>query len=152
MNWQEVVKLLRDVFAYADIQIVVYTLNENVVHAMSAEGNANFYADVGKERYSNEVFLGNHELDLDLTKKTQIMKTDFWRTLRSPLREISQWPTFWALPTIPAQGFYDYVEEIDLQYWDLTDEEVIVLIVFLVDARDVYSQRTFDFAKTWKIF
>ena len=29
MNWQEVVKLLRDIFAYADVQIVVYTLGEN---------------------------------------------------------------------------------------------------------------------------
>ena len=27
MNWQEVVKLLRDIFAYADVQIVVYTLD-----------------------------------------------------------------------------------------------------------------------------
>ena len=25
MKWQEVVKLLRDIFAYADVQIVMYT-------------------------------------------------------------------------------------------------------------------------------
>ena len=31
MKWQEVVKLLRDIFAYADVQIVVYTLEENGV-------------------------------------------------------------------------------------------------------------------------
>ena len=37
MNWQEVVKLLRDIFAYADVQLVVYTLEENGVHALSAE-------------------------------------------------------------------------------------------------------------------
>ena len=29
MHCQEVVKLLRDIFAYADVQIVVYTLEEN---------------------------------------------------------------------------------------------------------------------------
>ena len=29
MNCREVVKLLRDIFAYADVQIVVYTLEEN---------------------------------------------------------------------------------------------------------------------------
>ena len=34
MNWQEVVKLLRDIFAYADVQLVVYTLEENGVHAL----------------------------------------------------------------------------------------------------------------------
>ena len=45
MNWQEVVKLLRDIFAYADVQIIVYTLKENGVHALSAERDAEFYAD-----------------------------------------------------------------------------------------------------------
>ena len=45
MNWQEVVKPLRDVFAYADVQLVVYTFEENRVHALSAEGDAEFYAD-----------------------------------------------------------------------------------------------------------
>ena len=35
MNWQEVVKLLRDVFAYSDIHIVVYTLESHGVHALS---------------------------------------------------------------------------------------------------------------------
>ena len=45
MNWQEVGKLLHDIFAYADVQNVVYTLEENGVHALSAEGDAEFYAD-----------------------------------------------------------------------------------------------------------
>ena len=45
MNWQEVMKRLRDIFAYADVQIVVYTLEENGVHAPSAEGVAEFFAD-----------------------------------------------------------------------------------------------------------
>ena len=40
MNGQEVVKLLRVIFAYADVQLVVYTLDENGVHALSAEGEA----------------------------------------------------------------------------------------------------------------
>ena len=29
MNWQEVLKVLGDVFAYADVQLVLYTLEEN---------------------------------------------------------------------------------------------------------------------------
>ena len=44
-NWQEVVKLLRDIFAYFDVRIVVYTLEEHGVHALSVEGDAEFYAD-----------------------------------------------------------------------------------------------------------
>ena len=45
MNWQDVVKLLRDNFACADVQLVVYTLEENGVHALSAERDAKFCAD-----------------------------------------------------------------------------------------------------------
>ena len=45
MNWQEVVKLLRDVFAYSDIHVVVYTLESHGVHAMSSEGDPEFYAE-----------------------------------------------------------------------------------------------------------
>ena len=57
MNWQEVVKLLRDIFANADVQIVVYTLEENGVHALSTEGDAEFYADDEIERYSEKFLL-----------------------------------------------------------------------------------------------
>ena len=45
MNWREVVKLLRDIFAYSNIRIVVYTLEENGVHALSSEGDHDFYAE-----------------------------------------------------------------------------------------------------------
>ena len=51
MNWQEVVKLIRDIFAFADVQNVVWTLEESGVHAPSAEGDAEFYADDEVERY-----------------------------------------------------------------------------------------------------
>ena len=44
MNRQEIVKVLLDIFAYADVHIVVFTLEENGVHALSAEGDAELYA------------------------------------------------------------------------------------------------------------
>ena len=50
MNWQEVVKLLRDIFVYADVQVIVNTLEENGVHALSAEGDGEFYSDDEIER------------------------------------------------------------------------------------------------------
>ena len=50
-NLQEVEKLLRDIFTYADLQIAVNTLEENRVHALSAEGDGEFYADDEIERY-----------------------------------------------------------------------------------------------------
>ena len=71
MNWQEVVKLLQDIFAYAAVQLVVYTLEENGVHALSAEGDAEFYADDEIERYSEEFLLENRELETDFTKDSK---------------------------------------------------------------------------------
>ena len=68
MKWQEVVKLLRDFFAYADVQFVVYTLEENGVHALSAEVDAEFYADDEIERYSENFLLENRELEQILQK------------------------------------------------------------------------------------
>ena len=56
MNWQEVVKLLPDIFAYADVQVVVYTLEIIGVHELSVEGNAGFYADDEIERYSEDFY------------------------------------------------------------------------------------------------
>ena len=50
LNWQENAQLLPVVFAYADVQLVVYPLEENGVYPMSAEGDADFYADDEIER------------------------------------------------------------------------------------------------------
>ena len=52
MNWQDVVKLLRDIFAYSDTQIVVYSLDEHAIHAMFAEGDPEFYAEDEIDRFS----------------------------------------------------------------------------------------------------
>ena len=55
MNWQKVLKLQRDIFAYSDVQPVVYTLDESGVQVMSAVGDAKFYADDEIERYSSSL-------------------------------------------------------------------------------------------------
>ena len=44
-NWKEVVKIMRDIFAYAGVQIAVHTLEKNEVHTMSAESDVEFSAD-----------------------------------------------------------------------------------------------------------
>ena len=67
MNWREIVKLLHDNFAYADVQTLVYTVEENEVHSLSAKGDAEFSADEIK-RYSEEFLLANGELETDFTK------------------------------------------------------------------------------------
>ena len=46
----------------------------------------------------------------------------------------------------------NYVQEFDVQFSDITGEEMILLIDMLVDARDVYSQHKFDVGKTRQKF
>ena len=43
MNWQGVVKMLRDVFAYSDIHVAVYTLESHGVDALLSEDDPEFY-------------------------------------------------------------------------------------------------------------
>ena len=67
-NWQEFVKLLRHVFAYSDIHVVVCTLESHGVHAMSSEGEPEFYAEDEIERYSEDFCLDEKDLETDFTK------------------------------------------------------------------------------------
>ena len=69
-----IMKLLHQIFAYADAQIVVYTLKENGengVHALFAESHAEFYADDEIERYSEEFFQETRELETDFIKESK---------------------------------------------------------------------------------
>ena len=65
VNWQDVVKLLRNIFAYSEIQIVVYSLDEHAIHAMSAEGDPEFCAEDEIDRYSEEFHLNERKLETD---------------------------------------------------------------------------------------
>ena len=47
---------------------MVYTLEENGVNALSAGGDAEFYADDERERASGEFLLENHELETNFIK------------------------------------------------------------------------------------
>ena len=152
MNWQEVVKLLRDIFAYADVKLVVYTLEENGVHALSGEGDAEFYADDEIERYSEEFLLENHELETDFTKDSKSCQPtcdEQFPVLRE--KDHNDRLIDHYLQYQPKE-LINYVKEFDFQYSDITDEEMVLLIDMLVDARDVYSQHKFDVGKTRQKF
>ena len=152
MNWQEVVKLLRDIFAYADLQIVVYTLEENGVQALSAEGDAEFYAEDEIERVSEDFLLENRQLETDFTKDskscqpTSDEQIPVLREKDHNNRLIDHYLQY------QPKKLLNYVKEFDFQYWDITDEEMVLLIDMLVDARDVYSQHKFDVGKTRQNF
>ena len=121
MNWQGVLKLLRDILIYDDVHIVVHTLEENGVHTLSAEGAAQFYADDEMERYSEDFLLENRELETDFTRDSKCCQ---------PICD-EQFPVFREkdhnnrlihnyLQYQPKE-LINYVRDFDFQYSDNTD-------------------------------
>ena len=71
MNWQEVVRLVREVFDHSDIHNVVYSLEIHGVQAMSSEGESEFHAEDEVERYSEEFCLDERDLETNESKTCQ---------------------------------------------------------------------------------
>ena len=79
MNWQDVVGgwwLLRDIFGYSEIQIVVYSLDEHAIHAMYAQGGPEFYAEDEIDRYSEKFHLNEREMETDFTSDAKPCQPD----------------------------------------------------------------------------
>ena len=152
MNWQEVVKLLRDVFAYSDVHVAVCTLKSNGVHAMSSEGDPEFYAEVEIERYSEEFYLDEKDLETDFTKDSKSCQPPCdkqfpilrEKDLNNRLNE--------HYLQYQSKELVDYIKKFYFQYSDMTDEEMTLPIDMLLDSRDVYSQHKFDVGKTRQKF
>ena len=145
-------KLLRDIFVYADVQIVVYTFEENGFHAMSAEGDAEFNAGEGIEQYSEEFLLENRELETDFTKDSKSCPPtcdEQFSVFQEGDHKIRLLDDY--LQHQPKE-IIKYVKEFDFQYSDITDEEMILVTDKLMDARDVYFQHKFDVGKTRQNF
>ena len=152
MKWQEVVKLLRDFSAYSNILIVVYTLEENEVYALSSEGDPNVYAEDEIGKYSEEFYLNDRDLETDFTRDAKSCQPSC----------DEQFPTFREKDNNnhlveqflqnQAKELVQYVKEFDFQLSDKTDEEMTFLIDMLVDSRDTYSQHKFDVGKARQKF
>ena len=128
MNWEEVVKLLQNIFAYADVQIVVYTLEDNGVHALSAEGDAEFYADDEIERYSEEFLLENHELETDFTKDSISCQPTCDKQFPVLSEKDDNNRIIDHYLQYQPKELVNYVKEFDFQYSDITEEEMILLL------------------------
>ena len=152
MNWQDVVKLLRDVFAYSDIQILVYSLDEHAIHAMSAEEDPEFYAEDEIDRYSEEFHLNGIELETDFTSDAKSCQPDSdeqFPILRP--KEQNEALIEHYLQYQPKE-LNDYVKQFDFHYSDMTDNEKTLIIDMLIDSKDVYSPQKFDVGKTRQKF
>ena len=152
MNWQDVVKLLLNIFAYSDIQIVVYSLDEHAIHAMSAEGDAQFYAEDEIDRYSEEIHLNERELETDFTSDAKSCQPHcdeqipFLRPKEQNEALIEHYLQY------QPKELIDYSKHINYQYSDITDNEMTLLIDMLIDSKDVYSLHKFDVEKTLQKF
>ena len=152
MNWQEVVKILRDVFAYSVIHVVVYTLESHGAHAMSSEGDPEFYAEDQIERYSEKFYLDEKDLETDFTKYSKSCQPpcdEQFPILRE--KELNNRLLEHYLQYQPIE-LVDYVKEFQFQHSDFFDEEMTLLIYMLLDSRDVYSRHKVDVGKTRQKF
>ena len=152
MNWQDVVKILRKIFAYSAIQIVVYSLDERAFHAMSTEGDPEFYAKDEIDRYSEEFHLNESELETNFTrdaKSCQPVCDKLFLVLRP--KEQNDALTEHYLQYQPKE-LNDYVKQFDFQSSDITDKKMTLFIDMLIDSKDVYSLQKFDVRKTSQKF
>ena len=152
MSWQGVVKLLRNIFAYSDIQVVVYSLDEHAIHAMSAEGDPEFYAEDEVDRYSEKFHLNERELETDFSSDAKRCQPDCdeqFPILRP--NEQNEALIEHYLQCQPTE-LIDEVEQFSFQYSDITDNETTLLIDMLIDSKDVYSLHKFDVGKTRQKF
>ena len=152
MNWPEVVKLLREIFVYADVQIVVYSLHENGGQPMSTKDDAEFYADAQIGRYSEEFFRKSRELETDFIKDSKSCQQtcdEQFPVLREKddnSRLIDQYLQY------HPNELTNYVKVFNFQYSNITDEKMIPGIDLLNDAQDVKSQQNLDVDKTRQKF
>ena len=152
MNWQDVVKLLRVIFVFSDIQIVVYSSDEHAIHAMLAEGDPEIYAEDEIDRHSEEIHLNERDLETVFTSDAKSCQPDCdeqFPVLRPKKQNEALIEHY--LQYQPKE-FIDYAKQFDFQYSDLTDNEMTLLIIMLIDSKDMYSLHKFDVGKTRQKF
>ena len=152
LYWQEVVKLLRNFFAYSDIQIVVYSLDEHAFHAMSTGGDPEVYSEDKIDRYSEEFHLNEREMETDFTsdaKSCQPAWDEKFPNLRP--KEQSESLIEYNLRYQPKE-LAEYIKQFNLQYSDITDNEKTLLIDLLIDFKNVYFLHKFDVGKPDRTF
>ena len=119
---------------------------------MSSEGDADFYAEDEIERYSEEFYLNDKDLETDFTrdaKSCQPTCNEQFLTFRE--KDYNNQLIEHYLHYQPKE-LVQYVKESDFQFSDITDEEMTLLIDILIDSRDVYSQHKFDVGKNRQKF
>ena len=152
MNWKDVVKLLRDIFASSELQNLVFSLDEHAIQAMPAQGDPEFYAEDELDRYSEKNHLNEGELETVFTSDAKSCQPDCDEQL--PILRPKEQNEAYIEHYIQYQPKepIDYVKQFDFQYSDITDNEMTLLIDMLLDSKDVYSLHNFNVGKTRQNF
>ena len=151
-QWQDVTQIIQDVFAYSEIQLRIYTRNELDVYAMTTRGDPEYALEDEIQQFSEQFHLKHRELETDFTsdaKSCQPPCDEQFKIFRQ--KEDNERLIEYYLQYQNKEAV-QYIKEFDFRYSDLTDEELVLLIDLLMDARDVYSQHKFDVGKTRQKF
>ena len=125
----------------------MFTLESHGVQAMSSEGDPEFYAEDEIERYSEEFYIDEKDVETDFTedsKSCQPPCDEQFPVLRE--KDLNNRFIEHYLQYQPKE-LVDYIKEINFQYSDITDEELTLLIDMLLDSLDFCSQHKIDVAK-----
>ena len=132
--------------------MVVYSLEEQAFHAMSAEGDPEFYAEDEIDRYSEHFHLNERELENDFTsdaRSCQPVCDEQFPVLRPKEQNEALIENLFQYQ---PKKLIDYFKQFDFQSSYVTDNESTLLIDMLIDSKDVYSLHQFEVRKTRQKF
>ena len=129
-----------------------YSLDEHAIHAMSPEGDPDFYAEDEIDRYSEEFHLNERELETDFTSEAKSCQPDCDEQfpIYAPKKQNESLIEHYL--QYQPKELIDYVKQFDFQYSDVTANEMTLLIDMLIDSKDVYSLVKLDVGRTRQKF
>ena len=119
---------------------------------MSSEGDANFYAEDDIERYSEQFYLNDKDLETDFTRDAKSCKLTCDEQIPTFRKKDYNNHLIELYLQYQPKELGQYVKEFDFQFSDITAEEMTFLVNMSLDSRDVYSQHKFDVGKTRQKF
>ena len=152
LPWNEVLKILKDAFTDSGNLIQIISRNELDCKTTTKPTNSEDYIENEIDNYANEWTNEKNELETDFTKDSKSCQPpckEQFPILRP--KELNNDLIDYYLQYQP-QEMKDFIKQFDFQYTDLEDEELVMLIVMIIDSRDVYSQHKFDIGQTKQKF
>ena len=152
LSWNEVLKTLKDTFTDSyGVLIQIISRKELDCKTATKPTNSGDYIENEVDNYAKEWTNEKNELETDFkdSKSCQPPCKEQFPILRP--KELNNDLIDYYLQYQP-QELKDFVKQFDFQYFDLEDEELVMVIDMIIDSRDVYSQHKFDIGQTKQKF